>query len=186
MKKIPTLTDKEKIDFIVNLKTTQSLNKVKGNCDFLYIIPLAQLLASLFCGGLLLFSGNPVWLSLLAPVVVSTPVCGILYLMDLSYLIPRLKEFKKLSGGKITYKQYKKLAKSGEIAKWEEQFKEQIDHQINEINGIQIEEYKRDAEKQIVHNVYNSLQNTENVELDADKIAEEVKKLINEKNERNR
>ncbi len=186
MKKELLFTDEDKVEFCAKLKSTETLNKVKGNYNFLKMIPISGLMASFLCGGLLLISGNPIWLSFLAPLFVTTVICPVIALLPLSYLIPSLKEFKNLSNGKIPYRQYKKLVKSGEIAKWQEQLKPQIEQRINQIRGIEVEEYKKDAEEQIIRNVYNNLPNKDSVALDADKIAKEVKKIVNENNERNR
>ena len=105
MKNQPILTNNEKIEFCAKLKTSDALNKVEGCYNFLKMIPIAGLFASIFCGGLLLISGNPVWLSFLAPLFVTGVICPIIALMPIPTLVINLKEFKELSHKKLSYKQ---------------------------------------------------------------------------------
>ena len=102
--------------------------------------------------------------------------------MILPSLISNLKDFKENSNGKISYRQFKKMVNSGEIAKWEAQLKEQIKQRANGLKGLEIAEYQEYAERQIVDEVYSNPPKENDLKLDADKVAEEVRKMINENN----
>ena len=95
------------------------------------------------------------------------------------------KSFKSISNGKISYKDYKQLIKSGEIEKWKKDYENEIEEKLLEIEGITPEEYKRETEDAVIYEVTSRIEG-EKIKLDSTRIAEEVKKRIDEHNERQR
>lgn len=118
----------------------------------------------------------------------SITACCVLEILGLgvsAFNIIRAKvRFNKTHKGKITYKQYKQLEKSGEIKRLREQYKEEIKDKWYEANGITIEEYNKKAERDIINDVKERLRDKHITEINSEKIANEVKKIIDENNDR--
>ena len=94
-----------------------------------------MLLAPLFAGTMLTLAYPGFFLTAITvgysiAVPAAVILIGAIALINISSI---LKEFKNLSNGKISYKQYEQLVKSGEIDKWKQE--------LNNKN-IVVEEYK--------------------------------------------
>lgn len=122
------LTSDEKINLLSKAKTRNSLDYVKALKKALKILHIsATALIALGVGTFIGLLMPPITTILFAATFISL---AIVITFPISYLIS--DEINKISNGKITYKQFKQLVKSGELAKWEEQFKDRIlEHQKN-------------------------------------------------------
>lgn len=177
------LTDEEKINFLATLKTNnQILDAIKNKIsDMKFLLPISTTIACTLAilAGIFILRASP--LPLVSAVLsASVTLIGIFEIYGAILLSKEKKEFNKLSNGKISYSKYKQLVKSGELAKWEEQFKDQVLNKVEEIKGIKHEKYTKSVEKEIFTQVKNSL--PKDTSLDSEKIAQEVKKIIESNN----
>ena len=181
------LTKDEKIDFIANLKYNP-IHRAVEDCNvaisifhFLFAVSIgAAAIMGPFLGySVLSFS---FLYSALAVVAIGTALCIPFFVVASN----RKKEFKELNNGKITYKQFKQLKKEGKISEWQRQFEKEIELKVLEKSGITIEEYTENTEQEILNAVKNRLGDEKIAKLDSDKIASEIKNIINQSNENQR
>lgn len=175
------LSDEEKINFLATLKTNKTLLDSIKSKSFDVNILMPSVMGTVFVAAtiLTLVAGlSPITIPFAAGLAVGFG--GVLELYFLMVLNFEKQDFKKLSNGKISYRKYKQLIKSGELARWEEQFKDQVQNKVEEIKGIKHEKYTKSVEKDIINQVKNSL--PKDASLDSEKIAQEVKKLIESNN----
>lgn len=131
---LPNLTEQEKIDFLSSPYKEYAKN-VKSEKRFILKLLGALLLAPPVAGLMLTLANHGLFLGALSlgygiVVPMSAILIGAMFYTNLSVAH---KDFKELSDGKISYRQYKKLVKTGELEKWQQE--------LNSKN-IVIEEYK--------------------------------------------
>lgn len=135
--KLPNLSEQEKIDFLAS-NYEESAKYVKSQKRFIFKMILGLLPAPLVAG-LMISLANPGVVGLFLEILkfgylIVLPMCAILGAgLALNQYHLAHYEFKTLSNGKISYKQYKQLVKSGELDKWKQE--------LNNKN-IVVEEYK--------------------------------------------
>lgn len=183
-KELPILTDEEKINLLANLKVYSTDEKINGHLWTMKMIPITTITALTISTALMCFWGFNLVPALMVCGFLAATTIPIFESLPLSCYIPSLKEFKSYTNNKLSYKQYKKLIKSGEVETWQQQFKTQIEEKVIKMKGFETSIYQKDAEQQIINDVYNNLSQTD-VKLDADKVAEQVRKMINENNKNN-
>ena len=136
------LTEEEKIDFLTKLKVnniTKTLNNFKNffkiyNIFFTPIAIFGCLLSCIFTPGALFLL--PFFL--VSKIIVDIIICAPVYFdskRDVEGIL------KSVSKGKINYKQYRYLVKSGILNDWENLYKEEINRKTLETKGIEVEEY---------------------------------------------
>lgn len=116
------LTDEEKLYFLKNLKLKNSsifFNNLKLGKKYLKFIGIPVTVAFTTIMHLLFL--NPI--TTLTSFLIPSFAFGCLYFV---FHNSQNAELLTASNGKINYKQYKQLEKSGELAKWQEQFKEEL------------------------------------------------------------
>ena len=179
------LTDDEKIDFMANLKNNpidRFIDDKKVVIFGIYgIIALSVLIATFVGPAMGLFSFTLNYLFSVAAVF----GLGTLFMAPkVVRLLKDKKEFKTLSNGKITYKEFKALKKSGVIKEWKTKFSKEIETKALEKAGVTIEIYTKDTEMAIIEGVKDILNYEQIARLDSERIANEVKKIIDENNDR--
>ena len=132
--KLPNLTEQEKLEFLAN-NPEEKAKYIKSQKRFIFKLLTSMLLAPLFAGTMLTLANPGFFLTAITvgysiAVPAAVILIGAIALINISSI---LKEFKNLSNGKISYKQYEQLVKSGEIDKWKQE--------LNNKN-IVVEEYK--------------------------------------------
>ena len=183
-KELPILTDEEKINLLASLKVYSTDEKINGHLWTMKMIPITTVTALTISTALMCFWGFNLVPALMVCGFLAASTIPIFESIPLSCYIPSLKDFKSYTNNKLSYKQYKKLIKSGEVETWQQQFKTQIEEKVIKMKGFETSIYQKDAEQQIINDVYNNLSQTD-VKLDADKVAEQVRKMINENNRNN-
>ena len=188
MEKDLNFTNEEKIDFLVNLNTINKKNKVDitlnpSQASLFVTLPFELVLGTINAMLLLVSIGNPlatVCASIFSAISLATPIyCDIKSRKQQKNLI------KKLSNNKLNTKTYFKLIESGELENWKQQFANEVNAKVNEINGIKVEEYKQKAENEIIYSVYNALPEEKGITLDSNQIAKKIVEIIEENNKNN-
>lgn len=190
MKKELNLTDQEKIEFLAGLEYSNIAYDIKLNKNWAKAFGSACSIGTVGAGlftFLLTIIGGASLNSALGCFPISIACgAGLFGICSIPAIISSFqnnKSFKSISNGKISYKDYKQLVKSGEIEKWKNQFQKEIELKLMEIDGYTIEDYKAEVEDNIISEVEDLIAD-EKIKLDSAKIAEEVKKRIDEHNER--
>lgn len=168
---IPQLTDEEKIEFCAKHKTKQlSISNRKEFAAFI----------AFFAGtftAIIWIPAIAIGLNLYSWLFLSIVSAGIIASATSVFIVGNKEENTKIikaSNGKLNYKKFWKLYKSGEYAKWQEQYKEQIQQRVNEINGVKVEEYIQDSINKII-------KENPNAQIDEQKILESIKNRIEKK-----
>ena len=193
MKKELNLTDKEKIDFLAKVKYSNLLFGIKTDLNWIktfgVVCGFASIFASTFSAVLSVIGGLKILPAIMScfPLGIGMGIgmCVLCCAPSMISAIIGIKGFKNITNGKITYKDYKQLIKSGEIEKWQKEYEKEIDAKVLELQGITPEEYKRQKEDLVINDAVNTIKN-QNIKLDSARISEEVKKRIDEHNERQR
>ena len=187
-KELPILTDEEKLQFLKkreNLENNEKkeLKSPPNKVSIHVTLPMCIFMGAVSSLFFLIGAGHigaTIFASLFSATAVLTPI-----FTDISFRKYQNTIIKEISGDKLNAKQYFQLVKSGEIAKWEQQFANEIEAHKNMIKGIKVEQYKQKAENDIINSVYNSLPKEEGVILNSEEIAKKVSSLIEESNKNN-
>ena len=187
-KEIPVLTDAEKLQLLKNSENLDDKEKRELKCppnkaSVRVTLPMCIFFGA-FSAALLLLSAGSVGETAFASLVAATGILTPIF-TDIAFRKYQNSIIKEISGGKLNSKQYFKLINSGELAKWEQQFASEIENHRNMIKGIKFEEYKKQAEDEIINSVYQSLPQEDGITLNAEEIAKKVSELIEQNNKNN-
>lgn len=167
----PVLTNKEKINFLVKLQNLQKYGWPKPKSTALVFkslcFGLSAIFATLFTASF--FAPNLAYIAIFAGVFSSS--------FWFSYFLANNRENQmllKISNNKINRKEFYKLVKSGEIQKWQEMFKEQVENIRLEKLNIEVNDYISEGVKDFIT---STLERNQNAKLDAEKLANSIKNI---------
>ena len=167
------LTEQEKIDFLIKLKEKQSLGwLIKDKSTWLVIFSCVSLI-SMFTAATL-FAQSYLISGILLTILGATPIVA-----NTSIRTMENKMLNEISNGKIDKKTFKMLQKSGELEKWQEQYKTQIEKGYLKNKNIEITEYLADEIQDIIE--VTMLTNPE-AKVDAEEINKKIKETIEKNN----
>ncbi len=180
------LSDEEIIDFIANLRNDPIHKDINfynvAPTFFLVLVGISSLFAALIGPAIGLFTLSIDFFFSCGALLGLFAICSTpFYVLSAK----NKREFLKLSNGKITYRKFKELKKNGVINEWCDKFSKEIELRSLEIRGITVEQYSKNTEDSILDDVKQKIANSSSVaKLDSERVAKEVKKIIDENNER--
>lgn len=139
-KQTPQLTTQEKIK-LVDTYTRLMNSEIGKERPHPFFTPTSIIMSFLL--GLAIYKMSPILGIITGSVMV---VHSIIY--SLVFYLKFKKEILSVSKN-LTYKNFKKLEKSGEIAKWQQNIKKLLQDRIIELEGATVEEYKTTKQNEL-------------------------------------